>query len=170
VSNHLQDLELEKVELMEKLAGIGQEQKAVQAEVRRVERVQRAVLEDVAEHYVPEDVELTLEDVEAWCRSAFSIMAHSSPANPHQYWNRKKVEHSEMYTRVVRYVLEHGYPQQYGREPYTVLDVRLHSATFFIWPMCDDPEESMVLNAKPDAMRPEREPQPTLEDGRAGAR
>jgi hypothetical protein len=165
VSSHLEALEVEKVELLQQLAHIGQEQKGVQSQVRRVERDQRAALRDVEEHYVPEGQELTLADVEAWCRSTFSIMAHSAPANPHCYWNRKKVEHSEMYTRVVAYVLQHGYEQVYGKEPYTALDVELHSGRFFIWPMCDDPEESVVLNAKPDSMRPEREAQPKLEEG-----
>lgn len=158
----LEALEVEKVALLEKLAEIGKEQKAVQSEVRRVERDQRAALKDVEEHSVPEGQELTLLDVESWCKSAFVIMAHSSPANPHQYWNKKKVEEPRMYERVVAYVLQHGYEQEYGREPYTVLDVQLNSGTWFIWPMCSDPEESVVLNAKPDSMRPEREPQQAL--------
>jgi hypothetical protein len=164
VSGRLRELELEKVRLLERLAEIGAQQKAVQREVRRVERSQRAALREVEEHHVADDQDLTLEDVEKWLRSAFAILAHSNPANPHQYWNRKRCEYPRMYERVVRYVLEHGYPQEYGGETYVCLDVELHGSRWFIWPMVREASESVVLNAKPSALRPDPEPQPRLGD------
>lgn len=161
----LESLEAEKVALLERLVRIGQEQKAAQREVRRVEREQRAALQEVEEYSIPEGQDLTLEDVEAWCRSAFSIMAHSMPSNPHVYFNKKKVRRPDMYELVVRYVLEHGYEQTYGREVYRCLDVELNGGTWFLWPMTDSPEESVVLNAKPDALRPAGETEPRLIEG-----
>lgn len=151
----LAELERTRVRLMEQLAEIAETQKALVAEMRRVERELKRELEGVEEHYVPEDRELTLEDVEAWCRSAYFNMAHTMPGNPHCYFARKKVRRPEMYERVVRYVLEHAYPQRYGSSVYTCLDVRMNAGIWFLWPMTDRPEESEVLNLKPDSMRPE---------------
>jgi hypothetical protein len=153
----LAELEREKVRLMEELLEIGKRQKALQANVRRVEREQKAELERIEEHWVPEDRELTLEDVEKWCRTAYFNMAHTMPQNPHCYFARKKVRHPDMYERVVRYVLQDGYPQRYGRSVYTCLNVRMNDRVSFLWPMTDRPEESEVLNLKPDSMRPENE-------------
>jgi len=155
----LAELEKEKVRLMEELAVVAKEQKALQSEVRRVEREMKRELEGIEEYSVPEDRDLTLEDVEAWCRSAYFNMAHTMPQNPHCYFARKKVRCPEMYERVVRYVLEHGHPQQYGGSVYTCLDVRMNNGVWFLWPMTDRPEESEVLNLKPDSMRPEKEEQ-----------
>ena len=151
----LAELEDERVRLMEKLAEIAKEQKALQSRMRRVERDLKAELRHIEEHWVPEDRELTLEDVEKWCRSAYFNMAHTMPGNPHCYFARSKVRRPDMYERVVAYVLAHGYPQKYGRSTYTCLDVRMNGGTWFLWPMTDRPEESEVLNLKPDSMRPE---------------
>jgi hypothetical protein len=164
VSGCLRELEREKVKLLERLAEIGARQKAVQREVRRVERSQRAALREVEEPWVPDDQELTLSDVEAWLRSCFSIMAHSAPANPHVYWNRRRCEYPRMFERVVAYVLANGYEQAYGKEAYVCLDVELHGSRWFIWPMVREASESVVLNAKPSALRPDPEPQPRLGD------
>jgi hypothetical protein len=151
----LAGLEREQVGLMERLAEVAETQKALQREVRRVERERKQALEDVAEHSVPEDRDLTLGDVEAWCRSAFFNLAHTMPGNPHAYFSRKRSRRPDMYERVVAYVLKNGYPQQYRGDTYTVLDVEMNGARFFLWPMTDNPKESEVLNLKPDSMRPE---------------
>jgi hypothetical protein len=148
-------LESERVQIMQKLAEIAKEQKALQSQMRRVERDLKAELKHIEEHWVAEDQELTLEDVEKWCRSAYFNLAHTMLANPHCYFSRRSSRHPDMYERVVRYVLAHGYPQQYGRSTYTCLDVRMNSGMWFLWPMTDRPEESEVLNLKPDSMRPE---------------
>lgn len=150
----LAELERERVRLMEKLAEIAKEQKALQSQMRRVERDLKAELRHIEEHRVPENRELTLEDVEKWCRSAYFNMAHTMPGNPHCYFSRRSSRRPEMYERVVGYVLAHGYPQKYGRSTYTCLDVRMNGGTWFVWPMADRPEESEVLNLKPDSMRP----------------
>jgi hypothetical protein len=149
-------LEREKVRLMEKLLEIANQQKVVQSEVRRVEREQKAALEGVEEYSVPEDRELRLEDVEGWCRSAYFNLAHTMVRNPHCYFARKKVRRPDMYERVVAYVLAHGYPQRYGGAVYTCLDVRMNDGVWFLWAMSDRPEDSQVLNLKPESMRPEK--------------
>jgi hypothetical protein len=151
----LAELEDERVRLMEKLAEIAREQKALQSQMRRIERDLKAELRHTEEHSVPEDRELTLEDVEKWCRSAYFNLAHTMPGNPHCYFSRRSSRHPDMYERVVTYVLAHGYPQKYGNSIYTCLDIRMNSGTWFVWPMTDRPEESEVLNLKPDSMRPE---------------
>ena len=153
----LAQLERERVRLMEELAKVAQRQRALQSEMRRVERELKRELAGVEGYAVPEDRELTLEDVEAWCRSAFFNMAHSMPQNPHCYFARKKVRHPDMYERVVGYVLEHGYPQIYGGRTYTVLDVHMNNGEWFLWPMTDDPSDSEVLNLKPCSMKPEKQ-------------
>ncbi len=155
----LRTLEKERVRLMESLAEIAKQQKALQSEMRGLERELKQELQLVEEYWVPEDQDLNLEDVEAWCKTAFFNMAHTMPGNPHCYFARKKVRRPEMYERVVRYVLTHGYPQRYGGSVYTCLDVTLWSGTWFLWPMTARPEESEVLNLKPDSMRPEKEEQ-----------
>ena len=68
---------------MEKLAEIAKEQKALQSQMRSVKRDLRAELRHIEEYWVPEDRELTLEDVGTWCRSAYFNMAHTMPGNPH---------------------------------------------------------------------------------------
>ena len=150
-------LEAERTQLMEALAEIAVEQKAISAKMRRLERELRRELEHVEEHGVPEDRELELEDVEKWCRSAFFNLAHTMLGNPHCYFARNKVRRPEMYERVVAYVLANGYPQRYGNSTYTCLDVRMNDGVWFLWPMTDRPEESEVLNLKPGSMRPEKE-------------
>jgi hypothetical protein len=147
-------LEKEKVRLMDELAELAKDQKRLVSEVRALEKEQKALLEGVEEHSVPEGQELTLQDVEMWCRSAFYNMAHTMASNPHAYFARKKVRRPEMYERVVRYVLDHGYPQEYGSRTYTVLDVQMHDGEWFLWNMSDNPSESEVLNLKPDSLRP----------------
>jgi hypothetical protein len=110
----LAKLEDERVRLMEKLLDIAKEQKALQSQMRRIERDLKAELRHIEEHSVPEDRDLTLEDVEKWCRSAYFNLAHTMPGNPHCYFSRRSSRHPDMYERVVRYVLAHGYPQRYG--------------------------------------------------------
>ena len=155
----LAELEGVRVRLMEKLAEIAKEQKALQSRMRRVERDLKAELKHIEEHSVPENRELTLVDVERWCRNAYFNMAHTMPGNPHCYFARSKVRRPDMYERVVAYVLANGYPQRYGSTTYTVLDVEMNDGVWFLWPMTDRPEESEVLNLKPDSMRPEKEEQ-----------
>lgn len=150
----LVELERERVGLMEELAEIAKEQKTRQSGIRRIERELKAELQSVEEHHVPEDQELTLDDVERWCRTAFYNMAHTMPGNPHCYFSRKKSRGPEMYERVVAFVLANGYPQRYGNSVYTCLDVELHDGTWFLWPMTDDPTQSQVLNLKPATMKP----------------
>jgi hypothetical protein len=104
-------LEDERVQLMEKLVEIAKEQKVLQSQMRRVERALKVELKHIEEHSVPEDQELTLEDVEKWCCSAYFNLAHTMPHNPHCYFARSKVRRPDMYERVVTYVLAHGYPQ-----------------------------------------------------------
>lgn len=154
-SEVLAGLERDKVGLMERLAEVAKVQKGLQSGVRRVEREQKAALKGVEQYSVPEERELMLEDVQRWCRSEFFIMAHTAPQNPHCYFARKKVRDPRMYEKVVGYVLQHGYPQAYGGDAYTVLDVELNGSKWFLWPMTDDPAQSEVLNLKPDSMRPE---------------
>jgi hypothetical protein len=153
----LAELEDERVQLMEKLAEIAKEQKALQSQMRRVERDLKAELRHIEEYWVPEDRELCLKDVEAWCRTAPYNLAHTMLANPHCYFARSKVRRPDMYRRVVAFVLAHGYSQKYGSSFYTCLDVHMHSRTWFLWAMTDRPEESQVLNLKPDSLRPTEE-------------
>jgi hypothetical protein len=150
----LAELEDERMRLMEKLAEIAKEQKVLQSQMRRIERNLKAELRHIEEHSVPEDQELTLEDVEKWCRTAYFNLAHTMLANPHCYFSRRSSRRPDMYERVVAYVLEHGYPQKYGNSTYICLDIRMNSGTWFLWPMTDRPQESEVLNLKPDSMRP----------------
>jgi len=149
----LAELEDERVLLMEKLAEIATEQKVLQSQMRRIERDLKAELRHVEEHWVPEDRELSLKDVEMWCRSTYFTLAHTMLANPHCYFSRRSSRRPNMYERVVAYVLAHGYPQKYGRSTYTCLDVRMNSETWFVWAMTSRPEESQVLNLKPVSMK-----------------
>jgi hypothetical protein len=153
----LGELEDERVRLMERLLEIAKEQQSLQSQMRRVERDLRVELRHIEEHWVPEDRELTQEDVARWCRSAYFNLAHTMLQNPHCYFARSKVRRPDMYTRVVAFILRHGYQQKYGRSTYTCLDVRMNGGTWFLWPMTDRPEESEVLNLKPDSMRPTEE-------------
>jgi hypothetical protein len=151
----LEELEAEKVRLFDELGRVAETQKALAAQMRRVEREQREKLERIGEHTVPEGCDLTQADVEAWCESVYWSHARTMLSNPHQYAARKRCADPHMYERVVGYVLEHGRPQVYGGHTYTVLDVKMHQQEYFLWPMADDPSESEVLNAKPDSMAPE---------------
>lgn len=151
----LAELEAGKIRLLEELAEVAKEQKRLVAEVRAGEKELKRELEGVEEYSAPEDRDLTLEDVEAWCRTAFFNMAHTMPGNPHCYFSRKRSRLPRMYERVVAFALANGYPQKYGSHTYTVLDVELNGTKWFLWPMTDDPKHSEVLNLKPDSMRPE---------------
>jgi hypothetical protein len=59
-----------------------------------------------------------------------------------------------MYERVVRYIIENGYPQRYGNSDYTVLDIEMNGTKWFCWPMTNDPSVSQVLNLKPATLKP----------------
>jgi len=154
LKERLAGIERGRIAVMHRLAEIGETQKAAQREMRAHERELKAALKDAPEYGVPEDRELSQEDVEAWCRSEFFIMAHTAPRNPHCYFSKKKVRRPDMYKRVAAFVLENGYEQKYGGESYTVLDVKLNGTRWYLWPMTTIPEESEVLNLKPDSMRP----------------
>jgi len=151
-------LEDKKARLFEELAEVGEKQKALARAVYAVEKRQRQHLKEVKEHVVPGDQPLTHEDVERWADSVYWSYARTNPANPHKYCAKKRLENPEMYERVVAYVLENGYRQDYGGAPYTVYDFTLHGEPHFCWPMIDSVErlrESEVFNAKPASMRPE---------------
>ncbi len=155
----LAELERERVEIMEELSEIARQQKALGSQMRRVERDLRATLKHVEEHWVSEDQELYLEDVERWCRSAYFNLAHTMLDNPHCYFSRKKVRRPEMYERVVEFVLANGYEQRYRGSTYTVLDVRMNDGIWFCWPMTTEPSESQILNLKPASMKPSKDEQ-----------
>jgi hypothetical protein len=151
-------VERRRVEVMHRLAEIGEVQKAAQREMRQAEREMKALLKEVPAHPMPEERDVTLEDVEAWMRSEFNVMTHTAPRNPHTYFSKKKCREPEMYEKAVEFILRNGYVQRYGGDDYTVLDVRLHDGIWYAWPMIDSVErlaESEVLNLKPDDMRPE---------------
>ncbi len=158
LAEEMAELEYRKARLFKELSDVGQEQKRLAREVYAVEKRQRENLKGIAEHVVPEDRELTHDDVERWAESVYWSFARTNPANPHKYVAKKRCEHPEMYRRVVAYVLEHGYRQDYGGAPYTVYDFTLHGEPHFCWPMIDSVErleDSEVFNAKPASMRPE---------------
>jgi hypothetical protein len=151
----LEELEAKKIRLFEKLGQVADTQKALAAQMRRVEREQRVELEGIEEHTVPEGRDLTHEDVVRWCESVYWSHARTMLSNPHQYAVKKRCADPYMYEKVVAYVLEHGRPQVYGGHTYTVLDVEMNGQAYFLWPMTETPSESEVLNAKPASMAPE---------------
>jgi hypothetical protein len=150
----LAELESAKVRLFEELGRVAEVQKRLAAEMRRVEKDQRAELRRAAE-YVAEEP-LSHGDVERWAESVYWSHARTMLGNPHQYANRKRCAHPKMYERVVAHVLAHGRPQVYGGHTYTVYDFHMHGESYFCWPMTDDPRQSQVLNAKPASMAPEK--------------
>jgi hypothetical protein len=150
----LEELEAKKVRLFETLGRVAETQKALAAEMRRVEREQRAELDRIGEHIVREDCDLTRAHVEAWCESVYWSHAKTMLGNPHMYAARKRCADPRMYERIIGFILEHGRPQVYGGHTYTVLDVEMHQQEYFLWPMTDDPAKSEILNAKPASMAP----------------
>ena len=162
-TEEMRELEDQKARLFERLAEVGQEQRALAREVYAVEKRQREHLKGIEEHVVSEGQELAHEDIERWAESVYWSFARTNPANPHKYVAKKRCEHPGMYERVVAYVLENGYRQDYGGTPYTVYDFTLHGEPHFCWPMIDSVdrlEESEVFNAKPASMRPEEQASP----------
>jgi hypothetical protein len=152
----LQQLEKVKTRLFERLAGVGEQQKALAREVYDVEREQKRELEAVEEHIAPDP--LSFEDVERWGQTVFFSFARTMASNPHMYAARKRCDDA-MFERVARFVQENGYPQKYGGHDYTVLDVNLHGEPHFVWTMGSPPSETVVLNCKPNSMRPKKEEQ-----------
>jgi hypothetical protein len=152
----LQQLEKVKTRLFERLAGVGEQQKALAREVYDVEREQKRELEAVEEHIAPDP--LSFEDVERWGQTVFFSFARTMASNPHMYAARKRCDDA-MFERVARYVQENGYPQRYGGSVYTCIDVDLHGEPHFLWTMGSPPSETVVLNCKPDSMRPKKEEQ-----------
>lgn len=118
----LEELRARETALMEELAAGGVKGVlAVQREIRRE-------LEHVPEHVVPEDRELTLEDVERWCESRFWKFASTMPTNPHSY-TIKDWGDPDMFERVCLYLWDNGYANVFGGREFTQLDVGDH----FIW-------------------------------------
>lgn len=154
----LAEMERQRVSLMENLARLAERQKALQREMRAIEKRHRVIAKDLEEYTVPEDRELTHEDVNLWCRSAFYGMAHTMVGNPHCYFARKKVRRPAMYERVVRFIIDNGYTQRYGNSDYTVLDIEMNGTQWFCWPMTTNPVESQVLNLKPVTLKPGSRP------------
>jgi hypothetical protein len=154
----LAKMERQRVSLMEDLARLAEQQKGLQKEIRIIEKRHRDIAKNLEEYTVPEDVPLTHEDVNLWCRSAYFNLAHTAPQNPHAYFARKKVREPGMYERVIRYIIENGYPQRYGNSDYTVLDIEMNGTKWFCWPMTTNPSESQVLNLKPATLKPGMRP------------
>jgi len=163
----LAKMERERVSLIEDLARLAERQKALQKEMRAIEKRHRVIARDLEEYTVPEARELTHEDVERWCRSAYFNMAHTMVGNPHAYSARKKVREPGMYERVVRYIIDNGYSQRYGNSDYTVLDIEMNGTGWFCWPMTTNPSESQVLNLKPVTLKPGSRPWAESPEGRA---
>jgi hypothetical protein len=147
----LQQLEQEKTRLFEELAAISEEQRARVAEIRKIEKGQRTALEDIEEHIAEEP--LSAEDVEMWARSRFFVFARTAPANPHAYAHRRDCDEG-MFEAVVRFIRANGYLQWYGGAPYICYDVTLWSRRWFLWTMGAAVGETIILNAKPDSLRP----------------
>jgi hypothetical protein len=150
----LTEMERQRVALMEDLGRLAEQQKALQKQIRAIEKRHRDIAKDLPEHTVPEDRELTQEDVEKWCRSAYFNMAHTMVGNPHCYFARKKVREPRIYERVVSYIIDNGYLQRYGSSDYTVMDIEMNGTKWFCWPMTTNPSESQVLNLKPATLKP----------------
>src|SRR5215212_3810904 len=163
----LAEMERERVLLMEGLARLAEWQKGLQKEMRAIERRHRDIARNLEEYTVPEDRELTHEDVNLWCRSAYFNLAHTAPQNPHAYFSRKKVREPRMYERVVRFILDNGYSQRYGNSDYTVLDIEMNGTKWFCWAMTTNPSESQVLNLKPVTLKPGMRPWAESPDGGA---
>ena len=147
----LQQLEKVKTRLLERLAEVAEQQKALAREVYAVEREQMRELEAVEEQIAPDP--LSFEDVERWVKTVFFSFARTMASNPHMYAARKRCDDA-MFERVASFVQENGYPQKYGGHDYTVLDVDLHGEPHFVWTMGSPPSETVVLNCKPDSLRP----------------
>jgi hypothetical protein len=150
----LAEMERQRVSLMEDLGGLAEQQSVLQKKIRAIEKRHRDIAKNLPEHTIPEDQQLTQEDVNLWCRSAFFSLAHTMLANPHCYFSRKKVREPRMFARVVRYIIDNGYLQRYGNGDYIVLDVELHGTAWFCWPMTTNASESQVLNLKPATLKP----------------
>jgi hypothetical protein len=150
----LAQMERERVSLMEDLGGLAEQQRDRQKKIRAIEKRHRDIAKNLPEHTIPEDQQLTQEDVNMWCRSAFFSLAHTMLANPHCYFARKKVRRPGMYQRVVGYIIDNGYLQRYGNSDYTVLDVQLHGTAWFCWAMTTNASESQILNLKPVTLKP----------------
>jgi hypothetical protein len=163
----LAQMERERVSLMENLGRLAEQQKALQKAMRAIEKRHRYIARDLGEHTVPENRELTHEDVNLWCRSAYFNMAHTAPQNPHAYFSRKKVREPRMYERVVRFIIENGYSQRYGNSDYTILDIEMNGTKWFVWPMTTNAPESEVLNLKPVTLKPGSRPWAGSPEGKA---
>jgi len=152
----LRRLEKEKTRLLERLAEVAEQQKALAREVYAVEREQKRELEAVEEHIAPDP--LSFEDVERWVQTVFFSFARTMASNPHMYAARKRCDDA-MFERVARYVQENGYQQRYGGSDYVCLDVDLHGESRYVWTMGQPPSDTQILNCKPDSMRPEKKEQ-----------
>ena len=160
-------MERRRVSLMEGLGRLAEQQKGLQKEMRAIEKRHRNIARNLEEYTVPEDVPLTHEDVNLWCRSAYFNLAHTAPGNPHCYFARKKVREPGMFERVIRYIIENGYPQRYGNSVYTVLDIEMNGTKWFCWAMTTIPSESQVLNLKPASLKPGLRPWTASPEGGA---
>jgi len=152
----LRRLEKEKSRLIELLAEVAEQQKALAREVYAIEREQKRELEGVEEYIAPDP--LSYEDVGRWAQTVFFSFARTMAGNPHMYAVRKRCD-GAMFERVARYVQENGYPQRYGGSVYTCLYVNLHGEPHFVWTMGSPPSETQILNCKPDSLRPGKEEQ-----------
>jgi hypothetical protein len=148
----LEELEQRKTALFEELAKVGEEQKRLAREVYAVEKEQREQLKGIPEYVV--DGELSHEEVERWTQTVYFSFARTNPGNPHMYAARKRCDDA-MFEKVAGWVQRNGYTQHYGGDPYTVYDVELHGVSHFIWTMGSPLPDTVVLNAKPDSMRPQ---------------
>lgn len=148
----LEELRRRETELLEELARGGVKGVvAVQREIRRE-------LENVLEHVVPDDRELTLEDVERWCATRFWKFASTMPANPHTYTLRYAGDDG-MFCRVCLFVWTHGYANVFGGREFTQLDVGDH----FLWTTQAngdgrDTSLTTLINAKPLSLLERRPP------------
>jgi len=145
----LGELEARRTELMHELIEIAAEQAERVRLIREGEREIKDLLAGVPEHVVPEDRELTHEDVVKWARSVFFQFAFTAPQNPHYYTKRENCD-SAMYERTLRFVIANGYDSRYKGGVYRTYDLDDR----FLWWMGTDPEESVLMNGKPISMRP----------------
>ncbi|MDQ3302830.1 MAG: hypothetical protein M3518_05700 [Actinomycetota bacterium] len=147
-----EELEQRKTRLFEELSEVGRKQKALAREVYAVEKEQRVALKGVPEPVY--EGPLTQRQVEEWAASRFFRYAKTAPANPHAYTHREWCD-SEMFSRVVEFIRANGYDQRYGGTEYRCLDLDLPGGRFYVWTMGAPLEDTIILNRKPDSLRPE---------------
>ncbi len=85
---------------------------------------------------------MTTDELQEFIRASRWRFAKSMPDTPHEYTLRRWARDEKLFERMVLYIRQHGYQQEFQGRKYTYLDIDDHA----YWTMGSPLERTILIN------------------------